>query len=138
MIISHEEVIKGMEKNEALIEINEGGLREKLTEIAQSFRHLHENADSKMQPFIVQTEHRMYTLLLKDKLSNILENLNYDEIVDGTVRFLFAPKYEKVNDYIVDFLTVFFDIGPNSEPIIQPCYFISLDRKEYLLPLKVE
>ena len=139
MIIHHEEVLKGMEKKDNIIEIQEGCYREKLAEISQAFHHLTENSDSQMQPFIVQAEQEINSVLLDGKLSNVFEKLNYMGHVEK-IRYLFTPKSEQVNEYLVDLLTIFFVKKNNNENIsvVLPCYFISHNGNEFILPLPTE
>ncbi|WP_121616851.1 hypothetical protein [Virgibacillus halodenitrificans] len=142
MIIHEEQVLKGMKDGDKKVSLSVN-IKETLRMAQALFNSLNEaNEDESLVSAITETEGKMNRVLLGALNAHPLVNLNtfaYENVIEDSIRYLFVPKEQQVEDYVVDVVIVFFKCeGENSEISVNlPFYLVSDQEQEFLVSINI-
>lgn len=143
LIINEKQVLEGIKNDENKIVLSVK-VKEALQKTHALFNKLNDaNENEAMLSVITETEAEMNRILLETLQSHPLVELSkfgYENIIEGSIRYLFVPKEQRVGDYVVDIITVFFKHkGDNSEISVNlPFYLITDQEQESLVLMEMD
>lgn len=142
MIIKNEEVLQGMQTDDKKIGLKTN-IKSSLAKVHTLFNQLNEAAERQLFTQLAKTEGEINKVLL-NTLNNHplvdLETFGYQNVNEESVQYLFVPKEEKVEGYVVDIVTVFFKYTEdNSEvSVTLPFYLVTEGDKEYIIAIDTQ
>ncbi|MEX3623578.1 hypothetical protein [Viridibacillus arvi] len=137
MIINHEEVVNKMQNEEKKISLK-SSIKQTLTEVHHLFHKLNDDADIDLLTPLAETERKINIILLNKLNMHPLVDLmtmGYKDVYQDSIQYLFVPKEEVVDSYLVDIITIFFKYkGDNCEiNVTLPVYLVTENEQEYIV-----